>query len=164
MDELARLGSAATTGDTVNVPLAMQVFKTRIKQSISQLHQHRWLDTPGNRITKLWFPHIDRKKSRAIMNLSKTDLRLMMTILTGHCDLAYFQTKINNIDDATCSICSTEDETVEHFMCRCPIFMRLRHITFGQHIIDETDISLLPIDLVVKYTKQSTRFNYDGDN
>ena len=68
----------------------------------------------------------DYTKSMNIKTITRKRLRLIRQAITGHCALNYHLHKIKRAETPTCEKCNDEDETMEHFLGKCPTFLELR--------------------------------------
>ena len=57
---------------------------------------------------------------------NRKELRIATQFITGHIGLNYHLHKINRSETAMCESCELEEETVEHFIGRCPTYHMLR--------------------------------------
>jgi zinc-binding in reverse transcriptase len=60
-----------------------------------------------------------------ILNLTKTEIKTLSGILTGHCDLRSHMHRIGKALEDTCRLCMEERETAQHIMCECPAVARI---------------------------------------
>ena len=70
------------------------------------------------------------KNTKFLLSLSRTKLRVLIGVLTGHVSLNYHLHKIGIVDDPICRGCGFEPETARHFVCTCPALrnLRMRHL------------------------------------
>ena len=131
--------------------------KVRHFDSVSwakQGHKHTKM-TLGNKqhstITKLKSLLKDRRGYRAAVHL-----------ITGHAGLNAHLFKMTFEDSSICPFCEYEEETVGHFLGKCPAFARLRGNHFNCFYASMTDIfennSILKI---VGYAKSTKRLDYE---
>ena len=72
--------------------------------------------------------------------MSRSDLRVATQLLTGHAALKYHLKKLNPAVNPTCPLCGCEDETVSHFLGKCPSLGSIRAEYFGTYYCAGTDI------------------------
>ncbi|KAJ8910517.1 hypothetical protein NQ315_012814, partial [Exocentrus adspersus] len=58
--------------------------------------------------------------SKTPEELSRTNLRALVGLYTGHCRLRHHMHRIGLAEDAECRLCMEDDETAEHVLCTCP--------------------------------------------
>ncbi len=58
----------------------------------------------------------------------------------------------------TCVKCLEEDETVEHFLCRCPIFSRVRRRILGDFELRSEELISADLKSVLSFIKSTRRF------
>jgi ribonuclease HI len=116
-----------------------RISKTIIKNEIRDLVDHEWSNDWINkqpcRQTKLWFPKPDRRKAKQIVKLNRKDYSLAVQLFTGHSFLNRHNALIDPSLDPRCS-CSDEDQTAFHVVAQCPLYLSIRRMIFGTHIIE----------------------------
>ncbi len=157
VDELAKKASTLAE-EAVTVPISLAVQKQLIKRQVNCLVNEFWSETSGNRIPKIWFPLINPKKSVDILRLSRRHIKVLMQILTGHSELAYFQHKIGLIDSPICAACDMYEETVEHFIGVCIAHSYFRKKFLDSFIIHPWEFEYLPIKALMSYITHTRRF------
>ena len=63
--------------------------------------------------------NLNKKRSKTLLQMSRTDIRLITCFLTGHFPVRYRLKKMKLINNDTCRLCGEEKETVEHLLCHC---------------------------------------------
>ena len=123
-------------------------YKARVKRPLCSIKKaisdgmytawnQRWRAGKTCRQTKIWFPTIDRKNSKNLVNLKRLDLGLLTQMITGHNRLNRHESLINPEVDPTCSECCEEDEqTSWHIICECPALWYNREQIFGEKFLD----------------------------
>ena len=74
---------------------------------------------PHYKHTKLFYNTPNKNKSKCIMKIGTYMLSTRIKRITGHNNLAYFQSKINPKIDSTCRLCLQSNETLHHLMPDC---------------------------------------------
>ena len=80
-----------------------------------------------------------------------------MQVLTGHCDLNYFLHKLELVDSPLCP-CGMGEETVEHVIGECIMYIESRKRIFNQFIIKIDDFPTLPYKKLLKFIGETERF------
>ncbi len=81
-----------------------------------------------------------------------------MSVVTGHCILNNHMKTMRFANSPTCAKCLEEDETVEHFVCRCPIFSRVRRRTLGDFELRTEELISADLKSVLSFIKATRRF------
>ena len=69
------------------------------------LHDKRvefWNDYPGLEHAKAFMGSLNKKRSKILLQMSRTDVRLITGFLTGHFLVRHVLKKMNAITDGTC--------------------------------------------------------------
>lgn len=120
--------------------------KSRIMEEVrkyeKELSAAYWKNVPGQRQAKrLLRP--SARYAKLLLELQKSDLRVITGILTGHCSLRYHLCKMGILDSGTCRFCDEADETSEHIICNCRVIVRQRHKYLEQVFLDPDQITNL---------------------
>ena len=68
---------------------------------------------------KAFMGSLNKKRSKILLQMSRTDVRLITGFLTGHFPVRYVLKKMNVITNAACRFCGEEEESVDHLLCTC---------------------------------------------
>lgn len=124
----------------------------------------RWLAQKTCRMTKIFYPHPHRGKSKELSYLSRKKSRRLIEIITGQNNLHYIQNKVNKLH-LLCRFCEEEEETFDHFVFECPCFETYRRERFtnlkvGSHSWSLQDILnfsfIKTINRALSYGKDSS--------
>lgn len=120
-------------------------------------------------------------------NLQKHEAQALAQLRTGHCGLNAFLTKINKKDNSQCD-CGEGEETVHHFLLRCPKHNRhravlaeqlkqsygnLSHMVGGRQLYERDGVNpdgdtktwkpdMSTVRAVIKFTIDTGRWEYRG--
>lgn len=86
---------------------------------------HYWTRAPGMRQAKKFITPA-RAKAKKLLELNKSELRILTGLLTGHAPVRYHLKIMGQIDTDTCRYCQVETETTEHVLCDCVALERRR--------------------------------------
>ena len=89
-------------------PIPWQVAKNKIEAYTTTKWRQKWITAPHYKHTKLFYDSPNKNKSKYILKS-----------ITGHNNLAYFQSKLNPDIDPTCRLCLQANETLHHLMTDC---------------------------------------------
>ena len=121
-------------------PTPISWAKQLIKQGSYKEWTHKWYYSKAARQTKIWFPSLNKKFSRSLINLNRADLGLMVEMLTGHNRLNRHQSLVDKDVSPTCRKCREEDETSYHIIAACPRLLFRRWEAFNTPFLDENPI------------------------
>ncbi|CAH2108833.1 unnamed protein product [Euphydryas editha] len=130
-DEMARRGSVmAAIGPEPIVPLPTAWPTSVIRQHTKELHNKYWMEVSGCRQAKQALPHIDRRLSRKLMNLTRPHLRKITHIITGHGPFNKHLFNVGVTDSPLCRACLEAEETAAHIILECTgvTTYRARHL------------------------------------
>ena len=127
-DEYAKIG----TTDTTNWH-PINTTRTNINTLIEEHAYKQWMiawdSQPGCRQTKYFFPAPSSTKYKQTSRLARTQLMLLIQIVTGQNKLNYLSHKINPNISELCRFCEEEPETFIHILSECPVFTELRFLS-----------------------------------
>ena len=127
-DWLAKQGSLAPcVGPEPMIPVSVSFCKREVESWIARTSRLNWLTLTSCRLTKELFPTpITWSASRKLLSLSRSKLRLVLQVLTGHGNFGAYLKLIGKRVEATCMKCNLGDETREHIVEDCPLYLRHR--------------------------------------
>lgn len=120
-DSLAKEGTKKqVSGDLVALckPSAMEV-RELLRRHTEQEQQNLWDKKSDCKHAKAAFPTLNRKITNNLLKLQRQDLRLLVGLITGHCNLNSHLYKLGATDSPMCRGCMQENETVEHVLWHC---------------------------------------------
>ena len=94
------------------------------------------------------------------MLADKRDVRSLFYVYTGHGPWNMHLTRIGIKEDPKCPYCKEIDDTVEHFIEKCPALVYARNQVWGVFIAEKDDILNHEIDStdVLTYLQITRRF------
>jgi hypothetical protein len=111
------------------VTWSYSLLKYRMSERLRQDHQQYWINRVDCRQSKLFLQGLSKNQTKFLLGLKRQELRLLVSVVTGHCTLNNHMKTMRLANSPTCAKFLEEDETVEHFVCRCPIFSMVRRRT-----------------------------------
>jgi hypothetical protein len=109
-------------------------YKTDPHEWIEQWKKDHFSDLPSDSLAKRLLSY-SNKRTKQILNLTKTEIKTLTGILTGHCGLRYHMHRIEKDLEDTC----------QYVMCECPALARIRLEWFGKGFMSpQTVKSLYP--------------------
>ena len=107
---------------------------------------------PANSLSRRFLDYSE-KRTKMLLSLTKSEMKTVTGILTGHCGLKYHMHKIGKSQDSTCRLCMEESETAQHILCECPATARVRLKRWGEGFLDPTSIKTLNPKSILGYLK-----------
>ena len=164
-DELARNGSNSKfVGPEPAVARYAGLVKSLVKNETKRLHQERWETLPSCRQAKEFLVGCNAKTTEFLLSLSRSKLRVLVGVLTGHTNLNYHLNKIGIVNEPTCRKCGLEPETARHFICTCPAFKNLRTKHLGDFYLTPEEQSKLDPANMLSFITGSKLFELERDN
>ena len=142
----------------------LPVLNCTLKQAVQDwtLSQHRsrwWAGKVGN-LTKRLCGEPNSRDGKVLLGFNRKSLKLTVDILTGHCSLQRHLHTLGIVDSPLCPNCGEEEEeSVEHFVCKCEAFCRIRREIFGSSYLDVEVIKNKEKVKLSKYIKATSRFD-----
>jgi len=133
-DSLAKNGALEPLiGAEPRLKVSPSHFKSLIYKWKNKSFKKHWNDINHARQSKNCIS-INAKNTKYLLSLSKSNIRRMTAILTGHCPLNKHLNTIGITQNDSCSKCG-ESETAEHFLCKCPAYITARAKCIGAYIL-----------------------------
>jgi len=158
-DELAKKGTKGSSPITGYLPQSL--IKRQINQKVKELDAVNWANKGPKHCKQALNNKQNHVKSMTRIQTKREDYRIATQLLTGHAGLNSHLFKMKITTHKTCEQCEEEDETVQHFLGKCPAFYNLRMETFHTHIINKEDIFNYSLYKIIKYAKKTKRLVYD---
>ena len=144
-------------GPQPSLPVSSRMCRTHVASWVTNMHQSKWTSTIGHKVSKKMMPHICTKRSRHILSLAKHKINQLTQVLTGHSELAKHRSRIKKRRSPICTKCNEEDETVEHYLKRCPFYEATRRKWFGRGCVDISRLADIGINKVVGFITETGR-------
>ena len=117
-DDLAKM--ATTMKFLTSIPRSTSINKSYTNNVAQEMWKKEWENEVTCRQTKQFIPYPDQRRSKSLITLARSQLSVVLKLITGHNALAYHASKIDPEIDDTCSLCQEEKETFHHFITECP--------------------------------------------
>jgi hypothetical protein len=99
------------------------------------------------------------KRARELLNWSKNQLRIMITLLAGHCHLKGQLFKLGLADSLGCNRCKKASETASHVLCDGEALALLRFRNLGHHVLKPADFANISISKVLHFIPRAGLLN-----
>ena len=106
------------------------ITRTEIDNAIRTERKRRWQTAPHYKHTKHFYSGPDTNKAKKVLNISRSNLTRLISIITGFNCLSYMQFKANPSINPLCRLCEEENEMFWHFVMDCPRLLSYRQDTF----------------------------------
>jgi len=133
-DALAKKGALLPTDSITSIPVPMVAVKNNIREKLFRTAERRWNDTGTCKTARAIWPSLNKSNTKYVLKLSRADCRAIVGVITGHCLIGAHAYKLNLATSEICRKCLEPGaiETVEHILCHCPGFAKLRYQLFGE--------------------------------
>ena len=156
--EANRAASEVTLGPEPFLPITTSIIKADIKKRIELDHRLEWESREDCRQSKEAIGWPKGKLAQKLLRLSRSDLRSVIEILTGHNSLNRHRHVTGQLGDPTCPKCLMEPETAQHHIGECLYFRTEREQTLGKHTIRINEITEnLNIKSLLRYLQSTGR-------
>ena len=139
-DELARLGTTLhAPGELEHVGMTVATCKLLLRNSALTATNGRWSLVGKCVHSKLMWPCLNWKRTNALLSLSRPDVSLIVSVMTGHCLIGRHAERLKVLSNDFCRSCGDEEEveSIEHLLCLCPALSRRRRATLGSYFFVE---------------------------
>ena len=155
-DELAKKGSGDIEAQSITLPVPRTVWKNALRLRSHRKARERIKNMPSHFRTVWRDSH-----SKTLSNLGKNKLRAATQYLTGHCELNYHLNKYKpHSISKICPHCTMEEETMNHFIGRCPMWSNSRGRFFNCYYSSVSDIAdIFPLRKIIDYICSTKRLN-----
>ena len=92
---------------------------------------------------------------------NRKDYRTATQLLSGHAGLNDHLFKMRLTETKSCESCGEENETVEHFLGKCPALYNTRLEIFHTHIINAEEVFNHPLSKIIRFANKTKRMTFD---
>jgi hypothetical protein len=140
------------------VTWSYSLLKYRMSERLRQHNQLYWINRVDCRQSKLFLQGPSKNQTKFLLGLKRQELRLLVSVVAGHYTLNNHTKNMRLANSPTCAKCLEEDETVEHFVCRCPNFSRVRRRTLGDFELRSEELISAVLKSVLSFFKTTRIF------
>ena len=119
-DELPRRGAQLNIANVEQiVKCPIQYIKTSIDTRAISRHNQQWQSSTQFSVSRSIWPTLDKKRTQYLLSLDKSSLRVLVGVITGHCQVGSFQSRFSPNFSDECRSCMAIDsiENIFHFLC-----------------------------------------------
>ena len=98
----------------INTSIPTEHAKSITDEAIRKEWKRKWNNAPHYKHTKLFYSGPDKNRAKCILNLSRSHLTKLISIIAGFNCLSYIQFKADPAINRICTLCGEENETVWH--------------------------------------------------
>jgi hypothetical protein len=140
---------------SIITPLPDTIRALKNKEIGKRMFMDLWNEHTGIKHSKMMMTPF-KEGTNKLIKLKRTDLRVMIGILTGHGCLRKFLYRIGKAENPYCLGCEEEyEEDMKHLLCDCPAFTGTRRQIFGTEHPDESFLKNAKSSLLLKFAKKS---------
>lgn len=149
-DKLARLAAETKLcGPEPFCGIGAEFIRQEINSEEYKLRNRHWMTHAGLRQAKELLGNYNQKRFKIIIKMSKTQLRIITGLLTGHCKMNGHLRKLKLVNNSSCRFCDDEDETPAHILTECAPLCIKRRRYLGSYLVNLEDIqSMNPLRLL----------------
>jgi hypothetical protein len=96
--------------------------------------------------------------TRYLLRLRRSKLRILVKLITGHCQLNKHLHNMGLIDEPICTACEMEDELAFHLLCNCSSLISLRMRLFSNPILGVEGYEGASASALLRFALASGRF------
>ena len=153
-DQAAKRGSYNDNATRVCLPIPRCICYAALRRKSKENWIESYKHEPPKMFNMLWRDKFEKE----LIKMNRRDLRVATQLLTGHAALNYHLSKVNRTVNPICPLCEADEETVSHFLGKCPMLGSLRAEFFDTYYTSATDIvDRYPISKIVRYAHRSNR-------
>ena len=90
-----------------------------IEEYTTGIWSNRWKSDTRFKLTKEFYAAPNKLKSKGVLNMSSLTLSTWVKGITGHNNLAYFQSKLDKEISPVCRLCNEDTKTLSHLISKC---------------------------------------------
>lgn len=163
-DELAKNGSSASfIGPEPYFGISPCRARALFEAWAKEEHEKRWhgINTSCKH-TKTLFPTTKTGLTKEILQLGRNNVRLLVSVLTGHNILNKHMHTIGINANPMCR-CGLEEETGIHFLCVCPLYFSSRLMKLGATSLDPNELNQVKLPRLLDFIHGTKRFDQPED-
>ena len=158
-DGLSRLASATKyTGPEPVLGITPPNVRKELQHWACREQWWQWREATKFRQAKQLLRQVDLSFTKYALRLSRTDLRILTGLLTGHADLNRHLTLMQTRTDAACPLCQEDEETVLHLLGECSALYAKHLSILGYPYLSYEELGRMHWCTLLRFVKASQRF------
>lgn len=153
-DKLANEGIDKENID-VDVPLPNSDAEATILEKENKLVRDMWRVQTTMAHSRMMMKEPDKNRSNTLLKLSRKNLRVAIGVLTGHCCLRKFLSRIGKSDTDRCRFCDSPGENMSHVLKECPTLLAIRMNIFGKAFPEDADLRKASISQLLEFARKT---------
>ena len=160
-DWLAKRGADQTVqGPAPWVPAANCIQKRLLNNWRDVRCEEKWKNREDCRQSKLVLPNIKNKWSKMILSKPKSQIKVMVQLVTGHANLRRHRFLMKLEDSPQCE-CGEDEETSIHLLTSCPLQARNRWHYLGKATLRAEEIQNININKIIRFARSTNKWTSD---
>ena len=161
-DEMARSGSEQdlSSADSFLQPPLSDLLR-KIDLYTSEATNYLWYSRQDCEVSRALWPRLDLAKTRSLLALNKSAVRLLTGVITGHCAIAPMLQRWRIPASYLCRSCNDaeEIETIFHYLCDCPGLQERRQRYLGSRFFNNlADVAEVKLSRLLEFIRSSKWF------
>jgi len=151
-DILAKHGSELPyIGPEPVLGLPYNLVRRTIKDLLMKETYMAWIKSGNQRQAKELNQDLPWLRTKELLKLSRSEIRVAIGLLTGHCCLKRHLNIIGIVDNPICRGCHGAEESSLHILCECEYYSAKRFEYLGYHFVEPGELTSLPIKILLKF-------------
>jgi hypothetical protein len=154
VDQLARMGSEHPfIGPEPACGISVGAAKKAVRDWTNRNHKKHWESITGLTQAKGFILGPSARRTKDLLKLNRDQLRWVVGLLRGHCQLKGHIFKLVFTDYPICERCLEEDESATHILCDCEAVAHERFRHLGQFFMELSDYYDAPIYEILHFIR-----------
>ena len=142
--------------------MPLPACKLLLRDRAIRMTDVRWSKSANCENSRHIWPHMNLTRSRNLLEFTRSEVSLLISVLTGHCLIGDYAKKLQFKFNDYCRSCNDveERETIKHLLCDCPALCVRRRSILGAYAFTSTsELSNISLRRLLRFLKQSGWFN-----
>ena len=158
-DGLSRQASAIKyTGPEPVLGVTSLTVRNELQHWACREQWKQWREATKFRQAKQFLRQANLSYTKYALRLCRTDLRILIGLLTGHADLNRHLTLMQIRTDTVCPLCQEDEETVLHLLGECSALVIKRANILGSPYLCYEELGKMHWCALLRLAKASRRF------
>jgi hypothetical protein len=144
--------------------LSLVLSSVRQREWLFKSHCTSWSLETACRQSRMWLKNLNAGLKRYLLRMSRSKLRILVGLITGHCPLNKHLHNMGIVDEPICIACEMKDESAFHLICNCPILISQKMRTFSKPIMSVEEYEGASASALLQFALASGRFTVTYDH